>query len=163
MLFLFSNETADCRHLWTKHISRMTFPHPVWMSWWMIPSKGASCMTASQPPPAPHLYAKTPHSGTELRPALLPWWWECGRSDWKTQQIRCQWWSLGSVLDYKTPHTKSPTVASPQERVSCIKCWQKNRWLSWSWVRKHNIYGTRRNPDLQNLLLTVIQQQRISA
>lgn len=38
-----SSETADYSwDLWIKHNNKMTFPHPVWMSWWLIPSNAAS-------------------------------------------------------------------------------------------------------------------------
>lgn len=54
----------------------MTFPHPVWMSWWLIPSNAASPHDIEPAIPPPHLCPQTPQSRAELSPARLPWWWE---------------------------------------------------------------------------------------
>lgn len=75
-----SSETPDYSwDLWIKHTNKMTFPHPVWMSWRLIPSKAASPYDIQPAIPPPHLCPQTPQSRAELSPARLPWWWEEGR------------------------------------------------------------------------------------
>lgn len=51
-----SSEPADYSwDPWIKHNNKMTFPHPVWMSWRLIPSKAASPYDIESAIPPNHL------------------------------------------------------------------------------------------------------------
>ncbi len=60
------SNTAD--YIWDSWAkpNEMTFPHPVWMSWRLIPSKEASPCDIEPAVPPPHLCPQTPQSRTEL-------------------------------------------------------------------------------------------------